>query len=95
MATINTDTLMKYVPALAVVITFAVTWGTFVQRMDGIEAAVHRIEAAQIDVDIAVKQEQISRLREDFEDLEAKYKTQWQVYSRIENDIRSHVNNHD
>lgn len=95
MATIDTDTLTKYLPAIVVLAGFAVTWGSFVQRMDSIEQSIGRIEEKQLDVDIAVKQEQIFRLREDIEDLENKYKTQWQVYGRIENDLRSHINNHE
>ena len=94
MATIDTDTITKYIPVIVIIAGFAVTWGSFVQRMEALEETIVRIEAKQLDVDVAVKQEQIKQLRSDLNELEDKYRTQWQVYGKLENDLRSHLNNH-
>lgn len=94
MATIDTDTITKYIPVIVIIAGFAVTWGSFVQRMEALEETIVRIEEKQLDVDVAVKQEQIKQLRSDLNQLEDKYRTQWQVYGKLENDLRSHLNNH-
>jgi chromosome segregation ATPase len=94
MATIDTDTITKYIPVIVIIAGFAVTWGSFVQRMEALEETIVRIEAKQLDVDVAVKQEQIKQLRSDLNELEDKYRTQWQVYGKLENDLRSHLDNH-
>jgi len=94
MATIDTDTITKYIPVIVIIAGFAVTWGSFVQRMEALEETIVRIEEKQLDVDVAVKQEQIKQLRSDLNELEDKYRTQWQVYGKLENDLRSHLNNH-
>ena len=94
MATIDTDTITKYIPVIVIIVGFAVTWGSFVQRMEALEETIVRIEEKQLDVDVAVKQEQIKQLRSDLNQLEDKYRTQWQVYGKLENDLRSHLNNH-
>ena len=94
MATIDTDTITKYIPVIVIIVGFAVTWGSFVQRMEALEETIVRIEEKQLDVDVAVKQEQIKQLRSDMNELEDKYRTQWQIYGKLENDLRSHLNNH-
>lgn len=94
MATIDTDTITKYIPVIVIIAGFAVTWGSFVQRMEALEETIVRIEEKQLDVDVAVKQEQIKQLRSDLNELEDKYRTQWQIYGKLENDLRSHLNNH-
>jgi septal ring factor EnvC (AmiA/AmiB activator) len=94
MATIDTDTITKYIPVVVIIAGFAVTWGSFVQRMEALEETIVRIEEKQLDVDVAVKQEQIKQLRSDMNELEDKYRTQWQIYGKLENDLRSHLNNH-
>lgn len=94
MATIDTDTITKYIPVIVIIAGFAVTWGSFVQRMEALEETIVRIEEKQLDVDVAVKQEQIKQLRSDMNELEDKYRTQWQIYGKLENDLRSHLNNH-
>jgi len=94
MATIDTDTITKYIPVIVIIAGFAVTWGSFVQRMEALEETIVRIEEKQLDVDVAVKQEQIKQLRSDLNQLEDKYRTQWQVYGKLENDLRLHLNNH-
>ena len=62
--------------------------------MEALEETIVRIEEKQLDVDVAVKQEQIKQLRSDMNELEDKYRTQWQIYGKLENDLRSHLNNH-
>ena len=94
MAIIDTDTITKYIPVIVIIAGFAVTWGSFVQRMEALEETIVRIEEKQLDVDVAVKQEQIKQLRSDMNELEDKYRTQWQIYGKLENDLRSHLNNH-
>jgi len=94
MATIDTDTITKYIPVIVIIAGFAVTWGSFVQRMEALEETIVRIEEKQLDVDVAVKQEQIKQLRSDLNQLEDKYRTQWQIYGKLENDLRLHLNNH-
>ena len=94
MATIDTDTITKYIPVVVIIAGFAVTWGSFVQRMEALEETIVRIEEKQLDVDVAVKQEQIKQLRSDMNELEDKYRTQWQIYGKLENDLRLHLNNH-
>lgn len=94
MVTIDANTITKYIPVIVIIAGFAVTWGSFVQRMEALEETIVRIEEKQLDVDVAVKQEQIKQLRSDLNELEDKYRTQWQVYGKLENDLRSHLNNH-
>ena len=94
MVTIDANTITKYIPVIVIVAGFAVTWGSFVQRIESIEQSIVRIEEKQLDVDVAVKREQINQLRSDLEKLEDKYRAQWQVYGTLESDLRSHLSNH-
>lgn len=94
MVTIDANTITKYIPVIVIIAGFAVTWGSFVQRIESIEQSIVRIEEKQLDVDVAVKREQINQLRSDLEKLEDKYRAQWQVYGTLESDLRSHLSNH-
>jgi chromosome segregation ATPase len=94
MVTIDANTITKYIPVIVIIAGFAVTWGSFVQRIESIEQSIVRIEEKQLDVDVAVKREQINQLRSDLEKLEDKYRAQWQVYGKLESDLRSHLSNH-